>query len=291
MATEVVEADELTPAEDPPSNRISTIAMAIGGAGLVAFLAAGGLFIATYNSSQQPAPQPKPAPSVAASAPAPAPEPAPDPASTMFSVAPKPAQTAAPAALSSKSAATIPDFTMPTVDWPTFDPGAAGWPTVDWQAVLSAPAQAQNANSAANVFSAIIGAASGTVGWIGNGTATVIGDLLLASAYNGGDNGTTDSLATLLIGLGTSPQAPDLMAALRALPPPPDLTKLPPLTLPAPPDLTKLAPLALALPPPPDLTKLPPLQLPPPPDLTGLLFALPPPPSIGFPSLHLWPFF
>jgi hypothetical protein len=51
--------------------------------------------------------------------------------------------------------------------------------------------------------------------------------------------------------------------------------------------------------PPLDLTKLPPLVLPPPPDLTGLLFALPPPPSIGLPppppiglpSLHLWPFF
>ncbi|MET0702556.1 MAG: hypothetical protein ABWY93_23120 [Mycobacterium sp.] len=292
MATEVADDTELTPATGPFSGRMSNIAMAIGGAGLVAFLAAGGLFVASYNGSHKTAPQ-QSAPSVVASAPAPAPEPpaapAPGPASTMFSTPPVPAHNST-TALASKTAGTMPDFSLPTIDWPTFDPPSTGWPTVDWQAVLTAPAQAQNANSAANIFSAIIGAASGTVGWIGNGTATVVGDLLLASAYNGG-NGGTDSLATLLSGMGASPQVPDLMAALQTLPPPPDLTKLPSLTLPPPPDLTKLAPLALALPPPPDLTKLPPLALPPPPDLTGLLFALPPPPSIGLPSLHLWPFF
>lgn len=195
----------------------------------------------------------------------------------------------------SQSAASIPDFSLPKIDWPTGDAPAVGWPNIDWNAVLAAPLAAQNAQQAGN----IVGGVTGTAGSVFAGASSIVGDLILASAYNqnNGNIATLDPVSALLAVMAAPPpdaavatavsrlqtlptlQMPDILAGLRSLPP---------IALPAPPDLTKL-------PPPPDLTKLPPLVLPPPPDLMSLpSISLPPPPSIGLPSFgppHLWPFF
>ena len=306
--TEVVDVAEPTPTTWSSSPRNQRVAIAIGGAGLVALVAAIGLFIATYKYTDKPvAPA---APSVVASAPAPAPEPpatpAASPAPAMFSTAPKPAQNAMAFGATSQSAATLPDFSLPKIDWPGGGVPDFGVPTVDWSNLVNQVSAANNAQQAGN----IVGGVTGTAGSVFSDASSIVGDLILASAYNqnNGNIASLDPVSALLAVMAApppdaavsaavtrlqqlpTPTMPDFFAGLRNLPPiaspgAPDLTKLPP-----PPDLSGLS--LLALPPPPDLTKLPPLALPPPPDLMSLpSISLPPPPSIGLPSLHLWPFF
>jgi hypothetical protein len=284
MATEVADVTEPVPAPAPVAApaRMSRLTLGIGVAGFAALLCAGGTVV--YTSSHKSADVEMPAISAVASPPPPklAPPPVsstPDPASTMFSTAPKPAQGSAVASgRTSNSAATLPDFSLPAFDWNP--PPPPELPAVDWSALMGQVAAANTASQAG----AIIGPIAGTAGTVFAGTTSLVGDLILASAYNG--NGMTagvNPITALLSVIGApaaTTAAPNAFAALQSLPP---------IGLPPPPP-------AIGLPPPPDLMN--PLGLPPPPDLMNPL-GLPPPPPIGLPpppnlnplGLHVWPFF
>jgi hypothetical protein len=288
--SDVTDETEPIGSSEPPRARKFRLWPTVGGLGIVAVALAGALLI--RNSIDMTPPKADSTTSAIAEAPAPeAPAPPPPPVPSPAPVAAKPApayNSTAAYGQRSQSSATMPDFSMPAFDWTP--PPPPELPPVDWSTLMNQVAAANTVGQAG----AIVGPIAGTAGTIFAGASTLAGDLILASAYNGGGvNAGVDPISALLsvIGVPTATgAAPNALAALQsmpplALPPPPNLTN--PLGLPPPPPAIglPLPPPPIGLPPPPD--PLNPLGLPPPPPPPGL----PPPPNLNPLGLHLWPFF
>lgn len=206
-----------------------------------------------------------------------APEAAPPPlesASTPVSPPPTSAVASSPSGVADlfqpptpRSSSTPASEDSPRATWPRFD--SASRPESFWQPPPLVAPPGLNPQVSGD---AIIGAVSGTAGWVGGGALDVLGDIIIASS-SGNRNPAApqpDSLAALMLGpaAAAGPGRPSLPAPpqldwSKIAPPNVDWSKIPPPNV----DWSKIPPPQVPPPLQVDWSKIPPPQLPPPPQM------------------------